>query len=301
MPTQSPRLLLGAQVSIAQHISLALERGASIGCSTIQIFTKSNRRWDAKEITQQEVSDFQSMREQFAISPIIAHATYLINIGSSDKQILQKSISALTKELERCALLDIPYLVLHPGSFKGSTEQKCLDQIAKSINSVFEGHTGKTRLLLETMAGQGTSACYKFEQISYVISQVSSANKRLGVCLDTCHVFAAGYDLRTSKTYHEMWQQFDKTIGIDKLYAIHVNDSKKELGSRVDRHEKIGRGEIGLKAFELLFNDPRFFGVPKILETPDGTLEDYAVGIRTILKLLSAKTRKILGVKNEDF
>ncbi|MCL4229711.1 deoxyribonuclease IV [Candidatus Dependentiae bacterium] len=301
MPTRSPRLLLGAQVSIAQRIPLAFERGASIGCSTIQIFTKSNRQWGAKEITQQEIYDFQNMRKQFSISPVVAHATYLINIGSSDKQILQKSVKALTIELERCTLLDIPYLVLHPGSFKGSTEQKCLDQIATSINYVFEHYTGKTRLLLETMAGQGTSVCYRFEQISHVIGQVTQSSKRLGVCLDTCHVFAAGYDLRTPKAYNDMWQQFDETIGLGRLYAIHVNDSKKELGSRVDRHEKIGKGEIGLKAFELLFNDPRLFAIPKILETPEGTLDDYAVDIRTILELLSAKTRKILGVKNGDF
>lgn len=294
MAQKKHRLLLGAHTSIATNMSLAFERGASIGCTTIQIFTKSNRQWNAKPITESEAKNFQQTQKKSGIFPVIAHATYLINIGSPDKQALLKSQEALRNELIRCTQLEIPYLVLHPGAHLAGTEQECLDQIIESLDTILEKDSGNTKILLENMAGQGSSVCHKFEQISYIYKKARQ-KKRLGVCFDTCHAFAAGYDFRTEKTYENMWQEFDKTIGLDNLKAIHLNDSKKECGSRVDRHENIGKGKLGLDPFRFLFNDERFFDIPKILETPEGTLEDYAKDMAVIKSLLSYKTKEILS------
>ncbi len=294
------RLLLGAHMSISGGFEKAIERGISIGCTTIQIFTKSNRQWNANPITDEQAELFRSAVKESNIDPIVTHATYLINLGASDKTIAEKSTKALIKELERCALLGIPYLVLHPGSYGRGDEEACLERIAQNLDTALETDTGRTKILLEIMAGQGSSVCYTFEQLA-TIRRLSHHKQRLGVCIDTCHAFAAGYDFTTPHGYKAMWDEFDKLIGLNHLYAIHINDSKKELGSRVDRHEDIGKGKIGLEAFELLFNDPRFFDVPKILETPENKQEkdimkDYVRNMRTIGKLLSEATKKKLSI-----
>jgi len=288
-------LLYGAHMSIAGEIKRAIDRGESIGCTAIQIFTKSNRQWHAKPITEKEATDFKDTWKNSSIKSVIAHASYLINIGSPDKNIEHKSVNALKVEMERCDMLDIPYLVLHPGSHSNTDIPECLKRIAHNLDELFQA-VPHCSILLETMAGQGTNVGSTFEQLAQII-KYSQHKKRLGVCMDTCHIFSAGYDFTTEKSYNELWKNFDNIIGINKLKAIHVNDSKQALGSRIDRHTDIGKGKIGLKGFELLFNDPQFFDIPKILETPkkEGLDEDKK-NMETLIGLLSTKTKKLLGV-----
>jgi deoxyribonuclease IV len=284
-------LLLGAHMSIAGELYLAIERGESIGCTAIQIFTKSNRQWHAKAISEEEINAFKTAWKNSSIQSVIAHAAYLVNIGSADKEIEKKSIHSLEIELNRCSSLGIPYLVLHPGSYGNSDEDSCLERISTNISTLLTA--SDCTILLEIMAGQGSSVGHTFEQIAQII-KYSEHKNRIGVCFDTCHAFAAGYDFRTEKTYNSMWEHFDKVIGINKLKAIHINDSQKDIGSRVDRHADIGKGKIGLKAFELLFNDPIFFDIPKVLETPKNHLSDYKKNMETLINLLSEKTYSLL-------
>jgi len=289
------KLLLGAHISTSGGLHKALERGASIGCTTMQIFTKSNRQWYAKKLTQSEIEEFKQAVKAHDIDPIVVHCTYLINIGSPNEETEKKSLAALIVELQRCQELGLKYLVLHPGSHLNSDEDACLTRIARNVDAALEAVPGETMILLETMAGQGSSTCYKFEHIAR-IRALSHHKKRVGVCLDTCHVFVAGYDMRTKKEYDQLWQKFDETIGLDHLKALHVNDSKKDLDSNVDRHEDLGKGKIGLEGFRLLFNDKRFFSVPKIIETPKAALEDDLRNMQTAVSVLSKETRNTLEI-----
>lgn len=298
MIQRKQHLLLGAHISIAGGFYKAIERGAAIGCTTIQIFTKSNRQWAAKKISDEEIDLFKKTRRALSINPIIAHASYLINIASPNTDARQKSAHALQLELERCEQLGIEYLVLHPGANLNGSMEESLDLVATTLDEILETVPGNTKILLEIMAGQGSTICSNFEQIAAIRSK-SHHKKRVGVCFDTCHAFTAGYDFRSEKHYEAMWKQFDAIVGIEHIYAIHLNDSKKGLGSHVDRHENIGKGELGLQTFELLMNDKRFFDVPKILETPYETLEDYIPNIKTLKNLLSTETRKNLSVTEE--
>lgn len=279
-------ILLGAHMSITGGFEQAIYRGESIGCTAIQIFTKSNRQWHAKEITDQEALLFKNSMSASSIKMVIAHATYLINLGSPNKLTAEKSTIALTEELRRCDQLNIPYLVVHPGSHVGSGEAACIQQVIESINYALEQANNNVTLLLETMAGQGTSICYQFESIAAIINACNFPHK-IGVCLDTCHVFVAGYDFRDQKTYKELWHKFDTIIGFKKLKAIHLNDSKKELGSRVDRHTDIGKGHLGLEAFRLIMNDKNLIGIPKILETPKTTLDEDRHNMETLYELIN--------------
>jgi len=288
-------LLLGAHMSIAGGIDKAIERGESIGCTAIQIFTKSNRQWRAKELSDEEITAFKQAWKNSSIASVVVHASYLLNIGSSDPDLEKKSLEALKVEFQRCADLGIPYLVLHPGSSTTGDEKSCLAKISKNIDKLL-GHIPDGTLLLETMAGQGSQVGYTFEQLAEIIKHADH-KKRIGVCIDTCHLLAAGYDFRTEKTYHEMWKHFDATIGIHKLKAIHINDSHKDLGSRVDRHADIGKGKVGLEGFKLLLNDPTLFDVPKILETPRAELADYKKNMDVLKGLLSKKTGDLLDIK----
>lgn len=285
-------LLFGAHMSIAGEISRSIERGESIGCTAIQIFTKSNRQWHAKPLNPTDIESFKQAWKNSSIQSVIAHASYLLNIGSPNHETEKKAVAALQIEFQRCADLDIPYLVIHPGSHTGTDEDACLARISKNIDKLLDKIPDGT-ILLETMAGQGSQVGYTFEHLATIIKH-SEHKRRIGVCFDTCHAFTAGYDFRTEKTYNLMWEQFDKIIGINKLKAIHVNDSLKDLGSRVDRHADIGKGKIGLKGFELLFNDPNLFDIPKILETPRTELSDYRKNMDILEGLLSEKTKKML-------
>lgn len=277
-------ILLGAHISINGGFYKAIERGESIGCTAIQIFTKSNRQWKTKELTEEEVSLFLEKKQKSFIKKINVHASYLINLGSPNKDVEKKSIEALKTELSRCDQLQIPYLVLHPGSHVNNGEEKCLKQITKNIKTIFKYKQYKTMLLLENMAGQGSTVGYSFEQLAYIVK--NSEIKNIGICFDTCHAFAAGYSFSTKKEYEKMWEHFDKTIEIKNLKVIHVNDSKKACGSHVDRHEHILKGMIGIEAFRLFMNDARFKDIPKILETPKKNLDDDTKNMETLLKLI---------------
>lgn len=286
MLNKKPSLLLGAHMSIAGGIPLAIDRGQSIGCTCIQIFTKSNRQWAAKPLDHVAIKEFKQKMQHSTIQAVVAHASYLINIGSPNPELNKKSVTALSDELKRIEQLEIPYLVFHPGAYVKGSEKECLTTIAKNIDIILSKNPGKSMLLLENTAGQGTNVGYTFEQLAKIYSQIEH-KKRVGICFDTCHAFAAGYDFSTPEAYTKMWDSFDKVLGIKLLKVIHVNDSLKECGSRVDRHEDIGKGKMGLKSFELLFNDKRFSKIPKILETPkeDDMLDDVK-NMETIKKLI---------------
>jgi deoxyribonuclease-4 len=294
----SHQLLLGAHMSVSGGFEQSIIRAESIGCTAMQIFTKSNRQWNAKKITTEEADLFKKTVAESTIEPhnIMVHATYLINIGSPDKVTEKKSVAAVLMELDRCEQLGLPYLVLHPGSYTTSDEKTCLDRIADNLNHILEHTKTSVSILLENMAGQGSTTCDTFEQLATVYRQ-SDHKKKLGFCFDTCHAFAAGYDFRTEKGYHDMWKQFDELLGIKKLKAMHINDSKRECGSFVDRHEDIGKGKLGIKTFELIFNDPHLFDIPKILETPSKELAEYKHNMDIIKRHISPATRKKLGVE----
>ena len=286
--------LIGAHISVEGGLYKAIERALSIECTTLQIFTKSNRQWFAKPLEQQEIDQFKKAAKEAHLQKyIVAHAAYLINLASASLETRNKSINALKKEIERCNLLEIPYLVLHPGSCADQTKQEGLNLILHGIDKALENDTGKTMILLETMAGQGNSLGSTFDEIGYIL-QHSNHKNRLGVCLDTCHVFAAGYDFSTLNNYKKMWEQFDEKIGKQHLKVIHLNDSKKECGSKVDRHEDIAKGKIGPEGFQFLCNDKSLDGIPKILETPKASLADDARNIKTIKNLLTPITKKRL-------
>jgi deoxyribonuclease-4 len=267
MKTEKMRLL-GAHMSIAGGVAESIERGASIGCTAIQIFTVSNNRWISKAILPEEREKFHQNRDRVGI--VLAHNNYLINLASPDPVISHKSFMSMLDELNRAEQLSLPFSVLHPGSHIGSGEEAGLKRITTHLNTLFSETRGSSvRVLVETTAGQGTNLGHRFEHIAEIISH-SNYQERIGVCFDTCHSFAAGYDLRTQKGYEQTFEEFDRIIGISHLYAFHLNDSKNELGSRKDRHEHIGKGFLGLEAFRLLLNDERFIALPMVLETPKG-------------------------------
>lgn len=275
--------LLGAHMSIAGGVEQAIYKGASINCTAIQIFTASNRQWSSKEFDSLSVEKFKKAQEETNLTHVISHASYLINLGSESSEIVKKSIVALYQELIRCKQLDIKYLVLHPGA--GIKDlQKSIKQIAEGISKVLSNFDGSTMILLETMAGQGTSVGNTFEQLALLRSLVEE-KKRIGVCFDTCHAWAAGYDFSSPESYHELWKQFDKIIGLEYLKACHINDSLKPRGSKVDRHADIGKGTMGLSTFELIMNDKNLFYLPKILETPSHELSQYAHNLSILRSL----------------
>jgi len=267
---EGAHMRLGAHMSIAGGISKALERGHSIGCEAIQMFTKNQRQWKARPLDPREIEQFKLKQAETGIKPVVAHDSYLINLGSPDEAAWQKSLQAYILELERCEALGIPYLVMHPGSHMGSGEEAGLRRIAEGLNRAHAATPGfRVITLLETTAGQGTNLGYRFEQLA-AIREMVEEQERVAICFDTCHAFAAGYDLRTPEAYAETMAEFDRILGFDLLRCFHLNDSKSDLGSRVDRHQHIGQGLLGLEPFRLLLNDPRFADLPGLLETPKG-------------------------------
>lgn len=263
-------LLIGAHVSISGGLHKAFPLAADIGCTAMQIFTKNASQWNAKPLQDKEIQQFKAAWEASGIRMVVAHDSYLINLATPDDALLEKSRSAMRIEVERCEQLGIPYLVMHPGSHVGSGEEAGLRRVAESFDAIHRQTSGyQTKILVETTAGQGTNLGWQFEQIARIFEHVAQP-ERLGVCFDTCHAFAAGYDIRTEAAYRQTMAEFDRIIGLARLNAIHVNDSVKPLGCRVDRHEAIGKGHIGLDGFRWLMNDPRLADIPKILETPKG-------------------------------
>jgi deoxyribonuclease-4 len=257
-------------MSIAGGVHTAVERGISIGCTTMQMFVKNNNQWRGKELSDEDISTYKKLLRESRIGPVVVHDTYLINLCASDLQILRKSRAALKDELDRCEALGVEYLNFHPGSHVGAGEVEGIKLIAESLNIIHEETKGyRVKSVLETTAGQGTAIGYRFEQLREIIDTVDEPD-RMAVCVDTCHVFAAGYDISTERGYEKTFEEFDAIIGLNRLVAFHVNDSKRELGSHVDRHEHIGKGKIGKTGFRLLMNDSRFRSIPKILETAKG-------------------------------
>ena len=277
-------MLLGAHVSIAKGVYLAPSRGEEIGANAIQIFSKNQAQWVGKPLTEEDAEKFRQAWQQSTIEAVVIHVSYLINLGSPDEVLLKKSRDAFLDEMDRAELLGVPNLVFHPGSCLKETEEFGLNRIIESLNFVLnERPNYKVRPLLETTAGQGTNLGYTFEQLDF-IRQGLKQNERTGICLDTAHIFAAGYDIRTRETYENTLAKFDKVLGLNNLYVIHMNDSRKPLGSRVDRHENIGKGLIGLEAFRFIMTDPRLENIPKILETPGGP-EAFKKDIKTLKDL----------------
>lgn len=285
--TNKKIFLMGAHVSTAGGFDQAIARGDALGCTAIQIFTKSNRQWRAKYLAQEEIDRFNVARQHAThVRSITAHASYLINLGSTTDTIRHQSIAALADEIIRCDQLNIPYLVMHPGSGARTNTQETINLIAQGIDAAFEqSDTSSVQLLLETMAGQGNTIGHTFEQLAAIYA-ATSHKKGLSFCADTCHLFTAGYDIRNPATYDELWKKFDTLLGLENLKSIHLNDSKKLLGSRVDRHEHIGKGQIGLDAFARLLNDERLAFIPKLLETPP---EQHQENMATLISLLSAR------------
>lgn len=255
-------------MSIAGGLHKAFVMARDIGCTAIQIFTKNANRWDAKPLTQKEINQFIDAWKTSDVRSITVHDSYLINLGTPKSDLLKKSQNALLAELRRCELLRIPYLVMHPGSHVGSGEEAGLKRVAESFDIIHEQTPGHAcRILVETTAGQGSALGYTFEQLAKIRDLVRNP-ERIGICLDTCHIFAAGYELRTPGGYQVTMDAFETIIGLEHLKVIHMNDSLKDLGSRVDRHQGIGKGCIGLDGFRHVMQDHRLAGIPKILETP---------------------------------
>ena len=266
---------LGAHMSIDGGPANALLRGQQIGCETIQIFTRNASRWTSRDLNTQEINDFMRAYQTAGISPVVAHSSYLINLGSPDDILWEKSISAAT-EITRCAALSITTYILHPGAHMGAGEEAGLARIVSGLDRTLEDTPGADVVItLEITAGQGSSLGCSFEHLGYMVSHCKYS-ERLGICFDTAHALAAGYEYRQRDAYEAMWSHFDSAIGMGKLRAIHMNDSKKDLNSHVDRHEQIGQGFVNLETFRMLLNDPRLVSVPMILETPKGPemLED---------------------------
>jgi deoxyribonuclease-4 len=257
-------------MSIAGGVGNAFLHGKKAGCDAMQIFTKSSRQWAAQPYSKEEIQGFEQNRKETGIATVVAHDSYLLNLGTPDETLRKKSIRAFIDEMERCETLSISYLIAHPGAHVGAGEEEGIKIIARSLDEIHTACPGfKVRIALEITAGQGSCLGYRFEQIRDII-HATKENDRLRVCFDTEHAFAAGYDIRTRDGYERTFGEFDETIGLELLAAFHLNDSKKEFHSRVDRHEHIGKGHIGVEGFRLLLNDQRFWGFPMCLETPKG-------------------------------
>lgn len=264
----SKNLLLGAHTSTAGGLHNALLHGKEIGATTIQLFTSNQRQWKGRQLTSEIVNTWQQTLKETGLSHIMSHDSYLINLGGPNSEILEKSRNAFSEEVKRCVELGVSYLNFHPGAALEGDVQECLDRIIESLLLVRPLLDKETpRLLLETTAGQGSNVGYRFEHLGYIIDQLKGKIP-IGVCIDTCHIFVAGYDIRTSEGWDKVLCEFDKIIGLQFLYAFHLNDSMKKLGSRTDRHQSLGQGEIGWECFRFLMNDSRTCKLPKYLETP---------------------------------
>lgn len=260
--------LVGAHMPASGGLGKAVLRGHEIGCTAVQVFTSSPQMWKAKPVDAGMVGAFQMAKAETGIEAVVSHDSYLINLGAPTDDLREKSIAALIGEIERCAAYGIDRVVSHLGGHLGQGEEEGMVLIAAALNRILEESPPSVAVLMETTAGQGSSINHRFENIARML-ELCGGHPRLGVCLDTCHIFAAGYDIRTPEAYERTMEEFGRVVGFERLGAVHCNDSKKDLGSHVDRHEHIGEGKIGLEAFRCLMNDTRLFGVPILLETPD--------------------------------
>ncbi len=283
------KILLGAHMSISGGVHIAIERARSIDCTAMQMFVKNNMQWFARPLTRDEVRAFVEHRQRAELLSIFAHANYLINLAATNPLFHANSIRALSKELASANQLELPFLVLHPGAHRGAGEEAALAKIIASINKVFRKIPKvKTKIALETTAGQGSCVGHRVEHLAHIIDNVREP-ERLCICLDTAHLFAAGYDIGTESGIRKTFREFDRKIGLDRLVAIHLNDSRTGRGSRVDRHEHIGKGKIGLDAFRFIMRDRRLNKIPKVLETPKGKdLREDVMNLQTLRALVLA-------------
>lgn len=263
-------LLIGAHTSAAGGVHNALLEGSRIGATTIQLFTANQKRWQGKALDDASIDLWKKTLMETGLKDIMSHDSYLINLGSPDPDAIAKSRLAFHQEIDRCLSLGITYLNFHPGAALKEDPQRCLDNICDSLIQCEKlVEKGSLRLLLEATAGQGSAVGYRFEQLAYIIEKVQD-RVPIGVCIDTCHIFVAGYDLRTADACDATINEFDRIVGLKHLFAFHINDSTKKLGSHVDRHAPLGEGEIGAECFKFLMKDPRTRHLPKYLETPGG-------------------------------
>lgn len=279
--------LLGAHMSVAGGLHLAFDRIRQVKGRALQVFTRNQRQWKAAPVSPEEKELFLAAWHDWGEWPVAAHNSYLINLASPKKEVLEKSVAALVAELERTAALGIPYLVMHPGSHGGAGVEEGLKRIVENLDKalLLAKDADRVMILLENTAGQGSALGADFAELGFLLNH-SENSERLGVCLDTCHLFASGYDFRTQDTYQQTMEEFDRLVGIDRIRFFHLNDSKKELASRVDRHEHIGRGAIGEQGFRQLLTDPRFASHPMTLETPKGKeLEEDRINLALLHKL----------------
>jgi len=280
--------ILGAHKSIAGGLHKAVERAAACGCQCVQLFTRNATQWRAKAIEAEDARRFRRALDEYQIGHPMVHDSYLINLASPDRRLWRRSVDAFVEELRRAHLLEIPYVITHPGAYTSSTESAGLGRIIEALDEVEpQVRDCRAGCLLETTAGQGTSLGWRFEQLAAILDTVRNPDW-LGVCFDTCHVFAAGYPLGTSRQYEATMKAFDRVIGLDQIRAIHLNDSAHPLGSRMDRHAHIGRGHMGLAPFRHLLADPRFQQVPMYIETPKGERRGVdwdVINLRTLRRL----------------
>jgi deoxyribonuclease-4 len=272
MMKQTPpdQLLIGAHTSAAGGVHKALLEAQEIGATTCQLFTSNQKRWEGKPIDEEELARWQDTLAATGLQKIMSHDSYLINLGSPNEEGLHKSRAAFKEELKRCQLLGLSFLNFHPGAALDNSEEHCLETIVNSLEHLETlADKGSTRLLIETTAGQGSSVGHKFEHLGYIIDRLHKKIP-IGVCIDTCHIFSAGYDIRTKEAWDETLKEFDEKVGLQHLYAFHVNDSMKPFGSRRDRHAPLGEGEIGMECFKVMMTHPKLREIPKYLETPDG-------------------------------
>ncbi|HUI05483.1 MAG TPA: deoxyribonuclease IV [Verrucomicrobiae bacterium] len=282
---------LGAHMSIAGGVDRALERGASIGCDTIQVFLKSNRQWRGKKLTAAETQRFHVQQQATKIAPVFAHACYLINLAAAAGLTRRRSIAAMIDEIQRATQLGVPFIVMHPGAHLGAGERLGLRRVARSLDEVFRAtRNSPVKIALETTAGQGSNLGYRFEHLAEIMGSVA-APERVAVCIDTCHLLAAGYDIRTPQGYRETMRKFDRVVGSNHVVGVHLNDSKAPLGSRVDRHAHIGQGHIGLSGFRSVLGDGRWRGLPMVLETPKSDdLHEDVENLRVLRRLSRQKS-----------
>jgi deoxyribonuclease-4 len=266
----SPPLLLGAHMSIAGGTPHAIDRAERAGCTVLQIFVKNSNQWKGKPLSEEEVQTFRTKRTASQLFDVVAHTCYLINLASPEGELRRRSLDTFVEELRRASLLGLSHLVVHPGTHGGDGENTGIRRIAEGLDEIQERATDcPVSVALEGTAGQGTSVGYRFEHLRDILGKCLQP-ERISICLDTCHLFASGHDFRDREGYERMIADFHQTVGLPKLHVLHCNDSKRGLGSRVDRHQHIGKGEIGVDGFRWLINDPRLARVPKIIETPKG-------------------------------
>lgn len=273
--------LIGAHMSIEGGFHMAIERSEEIGATAVQIFTKSNRQWRARSIHEDEIFMFKEAWKRSSISSVSAHASYLLNLASVDEELQKKSTIALVEEINRCHALGISNIVLHPGSSTKSHPEAALRTVIKNLNTALGETPGNVIVSLELMAGQGSVLCSTIEELAIIIDGIQD-QERVGVCIDTCHAFAAGYLLDTHAHYESFWNAFKALINKKRVTIIHTNDSKAEFNKHVDRHEQIGKGKMGLKPFALIMGDHELAHVPKILEIPKATVQDYRDNIEIL-------------------